>query len=48
VAGAQFAEPVLFGRIVDVLSRQTVHGSAGGILGVAAAGGAGRRSACSP
>ncbi|MFL6808056.1 MAG: glucan ABC transporter ATP-binding protein/ permease, partial [Bradyrhizobium canariense] len=27
LAGSQFAEPVLFGRIVDVLSGKTVAGS---------------------
>ena len=46
LAASQFAEPVLFGRIVDVLSGKTVRPAAQ--FGLAVAGGLGRRSGCSP
>ena len=48
LAGAQFAEPVLFGKIIDVLSGKPAAGPAVVVIGLAAAGGLGRRSACSP
>ncbi len=50
LAGAQFAEPVLFGRIVDVLSGNPAAGPFRDDFdfAVAAAGGVGRPSACSP
>ena len=41
LAGAQFAEPVLFGRIVDVLSGKPQTGPLASIVGLAAAGGLG-------
>jgi ABC-type multidrug transport system fused ATPase/permease subunit len=41
LAGAQFAEPVLFGRIVDVLSGKPATGPAVVVAGLAAAGGLG-------
>ena len=41
LAGAQFAEPVLFGRIVDVLSGKPTGGPLGVFVGLAAAGGMG-------
>ena len=41
LAGAQFAEPVLFGRIIDVLSGNPAAGRWHLRLGLAAAGGLG-------
>ena len=49
LAGAQFAEPVLFGKHHRRALRQAADRPAGDVeLGLAAAGGLGRRSACSP
>ena len=41
LAGAQFAEPVLFGKIIDVLSGKPQAGPFAYVLGLAAAGGLG-------
>jgi len=41
LAGAQFAEPVLFGKIVDVLSGKPSEGPLEFVVGMAAAGGVG-------